>query len=380
MIRKIAIFFLLIVLIAGGVMVVKKKKMALEKVPPPEKNPIVVNASRIEYGEFPEIRRYLGTIRAKVASDISPRISGHIIQVRVREGDIVKKGDLLTLIDDREQRDRINEFEARLSAAKTAFAAQGRIYSRDKKLFDAKAISQEALDKSKAARDAAWAEVKTLEAALDTAETELSYTRLKAPFDGVITERLQDPGDLSLPGKAVLSMEATKSGYYIEVKVPQDEFPLLKKGLTVWLSMEKRNGATGNEAGRLKLALSRLHPSVKTGTLATLEADIDTRPFGLPAGATVETGIEAGFHKGFKVPVRAILENVDASYCFLVDQESRIHVKEVSVLYQGPEFAVISGKGLRAGARVVVAQESALLRLHEGQQVKVLEAVNADRA
>jgi len=215
---------------------------------------------------------------------------------------------------------------------------------------------------------------------LDTAETELSYTRLKAPFDGVITERLQDPGDLSLPGKAVLSMEATKSGYYIEVKVPQDEFPLLKKGLTVWLSMEKRNGATGNEAGRLKLALSRLHPSVKTGTLATLEADIDTRPFGLPAGATVETGIEAGFHKGFKVPVRAILENVDASYCFLVDQESRIHVKEVSVLYQGPEFAVISGKGLRAGARVVVAQESALLRLHEGQQVKVLEAVNADRA
>jgi len=368
--KKAVIVLLVLLLAAGGVMVIKKKKQALLHTPLPEKAPLPVLVVQPEAGTFPMTRRYLGTITAKVAADISPRITGRIFEVRVREGTEVKKGQLLALIDDRQIRDKINELRARLFAARSALNTQEGIFERDTRLFDNKAISREQLDRSRASRDLARAEVVSLKSALSSAETDLSYVRLKAPFDGIITKRYQDPGDLAVAGKPVLSMERPSSGYYVEVKVPQAEFPMMKKGNRVFLETEKI--VPGQAGASLQVEISRVHPAVSTGTLAAVEVDTGRRPFGLPTGATVTARIETGTVHGLRVPLRALLENVDAAYVYAVGRDNKVHVKKVSLLYRGPDFAVIHQGDIPADSKVVVAQESALLRLHEGEKVKLV--------
>ncbi|OCC16013.1 RND efflux system, membrane fusion protein CmeA [Dissulfuribacter thermophilus] len=363
-IKKGIFLVILVVLVVGGIKFIQKKKQELSQIPPPKEPIHVVDYATIREGNFSIEKYYLGTIRAKVTVEIAPRVSGHILEVRGREGDEVKKGDILVLIDDREERDRIKELSARVMAAKTALVTQEKIFKRDEKLFKEKAISQEALDISKKALDAARGELNALKASLETARTALSYTRLVAPFDGVITKRVQNPGDLAIPGKTVLEMEATDHGYYVEIKIPQDEVPLVFKGTRVFL----RNGHSKNEIVQY---VSRIHPSTGEGTLGIVEVDVATKPFGLPTGAVIDCRIEMGEVYGFKVPLRSILENTNSSYLYLIGNDLRVHIKKVRVLFEGEDYAVVSGPGLKDGDRVVVAQESALLRLHEGDKIKV---------
>ncbi len=378
--RLIIAVIILILLIAGGIMVVKKKKAELASVPPPEKALTPVETVRAGWGEFAAHADFLGTIRPKISAEIAPRITARIVEVRVREGRIVKKGEVLARLDDREQRDTISSLEARLAAARTALSTREAIFNRDRKLFEAKAISREALDLSITTRDAARAEVITLEKQLDSARTALSYTILKAPFDGCITGRIMEPGDMGLPGKPVVAMESPEAGYYVEVKVPQRQIPALKVGdeISIFpdagasrhMSLPSDHGASPSQ---VKAAISRIHPAVRTGTLGVIEADVPVRPFGFPSGSAVNVSITTGRFTGLRVPLRALLENVRGAAIFTVT-DGTVHVLPVNVMYRGADMAVVisaSGHDLQSGVNVIVAQESALLRLHEGQKVGV---------
>ncbi len=364
MLKKIIGIILVLILIAGGVMVVRHKKASLENMPLPEKNEMAVEVVRPVYGKFYEKKRFLGTLFPKISADISPRLTGHLLEVRVRQGDVVKEGDLLALLDDRLERDKVSELKASLAAAKTNLATMENIYERDRKLFEAKALSQEALDRSLSLRDSARAQVIALEKGLHTAEINLSYTRLLAPFSGVVTGRFADPGELAVPGKPVLSLEAVEKGYFVSVRVPQALFPRLETGDRVFVY-----GGEGGTRSILEGTISRIHPAVRAGTLVTVEIDFNERPFGLPSGATLEVELVTGEVEGWKVPVRALLEDVDTSYLYLVDDKNSVHIKKVEIVAKGADGAVIKS-GLDKDSLVIVAQESGLLRLHEGQRVK----------
>lgn len=360
--KRVVIVAVVAVLAAAGIMVVKKRKAALEAVPPPRPAPVVVRTARVEQGRFPVYGRYLGTIRPKVGAEIASRIQERIVEVRVREGDRVKKGDLLVLLDQRVQKARVEAVEAKLAAARTELATQEAIFARDKRLFAAKAISREEFDLSRARRDAALGQVKSLEAELLSAKADLSYARITAPFDGVVTHRYQDPGDLAVPGRAILAMEDPSRGYYVEIKVPQERFQELKRGMEVLL--RRRGGETRVE----KAVVSRVHPAADEAGLAVVEADVAAPPLGLPSGGLVDATLVFRRVEGFRVPLRALLENSSTNYLFGVEQ-GRIVLIPVEVLFKGDDGAVVLGKGLSPGAQVVVAQESELLRLHPGENV-----------
>ena len=362
--KKIIGIVIALLIIAGGAVLIRYKKAQLAKVPLPKKAILPVHLARAIYGRFPEEKRFLGTIVPKISADIAPRVTGYLIEVRVREGALAKKGDLLALLDDRIEADKVAELKASIAAAKTAFSTQDAIYRRDRRLFSAKAISQEVLDRSHSTRDNAWAQVVAIEKALQSAETNLSYTRLYAPFSGIVTRRLADPGDLALPGKAVLSMEDPDRGYYVSVRVPQDLFSCLKVGDRAFIDMDKEASINGT--------ISRIHPAVRVGTLATVEIDLKERPFDLPSGATVDVDLVTKTVEGWQVPARALLEDVDAAYLFTVGKDSRIHVLKVNVLARGPEEVVVAG-GSKKEFMVVVAQESGLLRLNEGQKIRIIK-------
>ena len=364
--RKITAILVIIAVIAAGVLVVRLKKKELSSVPPPKRPLLTVETAKVKSGAFAMTRRYLATVKPKVSADIAPRLTGHLVEVLVREGEAVKKGQLLAALDDRRERDRVSGLESEVAAARTALLTQEGIFSRDERLFSAKALSREALDRSKSARDAARARLVSLQKALSSARTDLSYTRLFAPFDGVITERYQDPGDLAVPGKPVVSMEEPAKGYFLEARIPQREFPLMKRGAQVEILPDE-----GLDFPPVKASISRIHPAVRQGSLAAIEADVPRRPFDLPSGSTIMVEIETGMAQGFRIPVRALLENTNGDWIYLVGEDKKIRIRKARALWKGSDYAVVKADGLTEGREVVVAQESALFRLHEGQKVNV---------
>ena len=150
--KNIVLILALLVLAAGGIMVVRHKKAQLAAVPGPVQALLPVTTARVESGIFSVGKKFLATLKARSAAQISPRLSAYITEVRGREGDIVRKDDILVLLDDRQERDRVAELEARLAAAQTLLATEEAVLDRDRELFTAKALSREALDRSTSRR------------------------------------------------------------------------------------------------------------------------------------------------------------------------------------------------------------------------------------
>ncbi len=370
MIKKIITVVILILLVVAGIRLIKHKKAAISKIPPPAPRLLAVKTVTAAKGDFPVSKTFLGEVVAKQQIMLAARITSHILTVSGRPGTEVNKGDILLQLDDRPEQDRVAAIRADLSAAKTQFATQKAIFSRDQKLFKAQAISQETFDKSRASFDNTRARVTALEKSLNIALADLSYTVIKAPASGVITDRLVDPGDLASPGKTLLGIEETGAGYYLLVNIPQADFADIKPGNPVTIIPDKFS--SGTAATPITAAISRIHPAVGQGTLARVEIDIPKPPFSLPTGAAVRVALVAGNFKGWRIPARALLENVEQSYLFTLTAANRVQIVPATILAKNGDWLVVAA-ALRAENRLIVAQESALLRLSENQAVKVVK-------
>ena len=372
MLKKIVPIIILVALIAGGIFLVRKKKAAISHLPLPVKQSTTVTTALAVPGEMASESVRLGRIMARQPARLAARISAHILELRVREGDRVRAGEILVRLDDRREKDRIAALKADLAAARTQLETDTAIFARDRKLFAAKAISQEARDRSRARHDASRARVTALEKALATALTDLSYTLIKAPADGVISERLADPGDLATPGRPLLGFEDTTAGYFVRVNIPQAEFTDFRVGTPVRILPDRKVLRSPAPEAEIVASVSRLHPAVGKATLATLEIDLPDQPFALPTGALVRVALAGKKISGWRLPGRAVLENVGKAYVFCVDGKNRIHIVPVRVRVRNGNRYLVEGE-LDATPRVVVAQESALLRLHENMPVRIAE-------
>lgn len=363
-ILRIVIFCLIaVVLVAGGVLIVRHKKKELAETPPPARPRMAVNTAAVQSGTLADTRKYLGILRARVSGQVSSQLAARIISIRVREGDVVKKGRIVALLDARIQRDNEKSLAAQVDAARTALATYEGIYHRDLVLYRHQGLSREALDRSRMARAAAASRLKALESSLANARVELSYTRLAAPYDALVTKRLMEPGDIALPGKPILAIEALGKGYKLLVTLPQDIFPALKTGGPVRIVP----GAGGK--GTVAAEISSLYPAGPAGMLPVCEVDLAVRPFGLPTGSAVGVVFTVARALGFIVPQRAVLHEASGDFVFVVDKNEAVRIVPVDMLVRDPDRACVKGN-LAAGQQVVVAGEDVLLRLHQGRKVR----------
>jgi len=317
---------------------------------------------------------YLGTVAPYQVAEVAPRITGNILSVMVREGDLVHKGQLLAAIDDRTLKEReaaqeldITGTEAQLAGAKSLAETQQGIFGRDELLYREGAISREAFDRSQAQRDAAYAQLKSLEEKVkslrkiyNASSIETSYARLNSPLDGVVARRYQEPGDLAVPGKPVVRIEGLSQCKVI-VQVAQAEMGRMKRGGPVVFS---------DGQNKMEAVISRVYPAVGVGALGIVEIDRSNRPFGLPSGATVGVDVVTGKPAaGVVIPLRALLENQRGSFVYKVEGD-KIKVTKVRILGKNNDYAVVTGV-IKADDVVAVGDEGKLMRLNEGMAVKL---------
>jgi len=369
--RKIITAVVIVALVAAGILVVGKKQRELAALPLPAGQPQTVQTANVAEGSLDVTSRQLGEVRPYTSAELAPRITGHILSLPKREGDLVAKGEVVCIVDDRELVDRAAAVEAevlatrqRLADARSLYETQRSITARDEKLFAAGAISQEALERSGSALASAQAAVeayeeslKGMERSVAAARLQTGYARVSAPFAGVVTRRLAEPGDLAVPGKAVLTIEQV-SPVKVVVQGPQELMGKIGKGGKLYL-------ANGGE--RLPAEVSRVHPALGRNLLGSLEVVLPQPPFGLPTGSTVGVELVTATVAGSIVPERALVKTENGAFVYLVENGA-VRMRPVVLLGTGRGKAAVRGD-LPAGAVVAVGQENRLLTLSDGMQV-----------
>jgi len=364
-IRKFLLLIGIIFFIILALLVVRKKKQKLAKIPPPKRAPLPVEVVKVRKGTLEITEHYLGKIRPLKETALSSRFTTYVLEIRKFEGDPVKKGEVLVLLDDRTLKARLKALKARLQAARITFLTRQNIFERDRILYENKALSKEAFELSKARLAEAEAQVTSLKQEIEALKVDLSYTRLRAPFDGVVRRRYLNPGDLALPGKPILELEDPEAGYRVFVSLAQEKIRKIHPGAKAYLVENKK---------RLPARVFSVHPATEAGGLGTVEIRVSKRPFALPSYGDVGVDLALEEVKGFLVPLKAVLENVKKDFLFCAQPTekdmARLRVIPVHFLGRAQEKAALSGK-IPTDCLAVVAEEATLLSLHEGQIVRL---------
>ena len=334
--------------------------------------PVEVEVAAVRRASVRDVRHLLGDVVANEETPVAARVLSQVLYVHVREGDRVRRGQVLAELDAREQDDAVAAAEAGVAAAQENLAAarvgletQAAVSGRDRVLFDATAISREEWDRSQAAlaatqarEEAARAQVTVARKGLESARTRRSYATIASPFDGVVAARYVDPGDTVAPGKPLVLLLGSGAPR-VRVKGPSEEFASLSVGQSVVLS---------DLTPPLEARIARVFPAMDAAHLATFEVDVPPGVSGLAAGATAE---------GLTVPAAAVLDTSSGSVVFTLERD-RAHVVPVRVAARSTDACVVDGP-LREGDEVVVARPARLMSLAEGTPLRRAAARTAAR-
>jgi membrane fusion protein, multidrug efflux system len=188
----------------------------------PTIEPIPVIATNVQQHDVPIILTGLGTVTALNTATIQSQITGLLVSVDFREGQSVKKGDLLAQIDPRTYQAQLDQAQATLERNQAHLKNAQLNLQRYTELAKTDAATQQQLDNQQAAVEQLNAQIKSDQAVVDNSKAQLSYTRLVAPFDGITGIRLLDVGNIIHPSTglpATQSNTANTNGLVVVTQV-----------------------------------------------------------------------------------------------------------------------------------------------------------------
>ena len=202
---------------------------ACKKTPPPAQGPLPVNVITVVEKEVQEWDEFTGRTEAVESVEIRPRVSGYITEIRFKAGAIVKKGDLLFVIDPRPYQADFDRAVAQLEQAQAQLKLAEIELGRAKELRASKIVAPQEFDQKAAAAQEASAAARAAEAAKNSAALNLEFTQIRSPIDGRVSDERVTVGNLVQPGPATESVLTTVVSIDpIYVKVDADENIVLK--------------------------------------------------------------------------------------------------------------------------------------------------------
>jgi multidrug efflux system membrane fusion protein len=311
---------------------------------------------------------YSGRLQAVDHVEIRPQVPGTIVAVYFKDGALVKKGDPLFLIDPRPYVAAVDQAAAQLAAAKARASFAVTDYARAQKLIADNAIAKRDFDQKSNSALEAQADVKAAQAALETAQVNLGYTRITAPVSGRMSRAELTVGNIVAVGSAAPALTTLVSVSPMYASFDVDEQTYLqylsrdnKGAIPVRLGLANETGYS--RLGKVASVDNELNSS--SGTIR-VRATFDNADGVLLPGlyARVEVGGGAP-HPAVLIDDRAVGTDQDKKFVLVVDQQSHAQYRAVTTgnMYQG--MRVITA-GLKPGERIVV---SGLQRVRPGSPV-----------
>lgn len=241
-----------------------------------------------------------GTLVADRTASIRAEVAGSVVAVLLDPGAPVSKGTPLVRIDDTVVRDAFLSAKSGVTQAAMGADIAKREQERAEKLLAAGAIAQSAVEQARRAALGAVASLDDAKARLASAQKNLDNTVVKAPYDGVVSERQVNPGDVVAPGAPLMTV-VDPSTMRLEGAVPADQLGAVRIGAPVTFSV------TGYPGRTFTGTISNIYPSADPGTRQVrLFARIPNAGRGLVAGLFATGRVANITHDGIVVPATAV--------------------------------------------------------------------------
>lgn len=316
-----------------------------------ESKPHLVAVTRVHENNLTRSYERRGILKARRSVKIHTLEEGMVIALPWYEGDAVKQGDELVHLDDELLQAELAKESARLDKA-----AQN--LKRLQRLTKSKAASIDELV-------AAQTEAAVQRAEVTRLETHIRRTSIKAPFDGIITERLLEAGDLATENSHLLTLVDPQS-LVIDLSLP--EFLLLQFKPKMQ-AMVRFGEQSQSEEKWYRATISRIYPTIDESTsMGLVELKPLTAPRDLLIGQAVNVKLETAERRQVSIPYQALQQSRDGHYVYVVEEE-KVHKRPVEAAYFGSREIEISS-GLRDGETIVTR---GFLGLEDGADIKTLE-------
>jgi RND family efflux transporter MFP subunit len=327
--------------------------------PPPPPKVTVSQPLKRSVTEYLELT---GNTQAINTVQLRARVEGYLEKVYFQDGDRVKKGQLLFLIQQNTYQAKLQQAKADILTQKARLLHAQTELTRYSKLLKEKAASQIDVDQWQYERDAAKAALLTAEAQRDLAQLNLDYTRVTAPFHGRIDRRLRDPGNLVGSGESTVLAEVNQiSPIYIYFTINERDLLRLMGGtrLSPAAASKKKlslNFGLANEKGyphegRLDFAAISLTSSTGTLLLRGISSNTEGKVMpGLYARVRVPVGEK---NAALVIPVPAIGFDQQGSYVLVINEKNIVERRSVTLGTEVNGFRVIE-EGLQGNEWVVV--------------------------
>lgn len=354
--RSIWTFILLglaLLIVIAGIRQILKSRAELPKsiTELQEEQGVPVKIDRAQKGTFVLSRSYLGTVEGSFQGDAVAAIMDKIVEIPVKVGDRVQKGQVVARLDTKSA-------SARYSQLKLAYEDAEREAQRMENLYHAGAISEQMLEKAQLARDVARQNL----------ESSSEMVSLTAPIDGVVTDLLYRVGETTESGKSVVRVADLKK-VRVKFKVNHDDHRLISSNTPVYIKI------SGNGIREVPAKVSEIG----------LSADPDSRLFNVWITADNPDPLRGGLQPGLLVDVRAevvrkpeslllprdaVLKRQERTGVFVVDDDRRAAFTPLQIGLENADIVEVLS-GLQPGQTVVVYGQN---NLNDGDLVKIVES------
>jgi len=318
-----------------------------------------VSLLSVQAASVPDIVEAVGTLRAAQTSQLASQMMGNIVEIRVHEGDRIQRGQVLAVLDDAQPRAALDRATAAdlasqqgITAADSDLALAEATFKRYQTLYDRKSVSPQEFDEVKARyqgaqarRDMARAGQSQAKAAMQQAHSALGYTRILAPFDGIVTEKKADVGTLASPGMPIFTVEDLRR-YRLEATVNETDLRYVRMGEQIPVVIN----AVGDRDFKGKVVeIVPAADSASRSFLVKIEMPSDPA---LRSGLFGRAQFSRGERSSLLIPRTAVVERGQLQGIYVLDQNKIANLRYITLGKPwGEQVEVLAG--LQVGERLI---------------------------
>ncbi len=339
---------------------------------------IPVAVASVGKQDMPVYMSGLGTVTAYNTVTVKSRVDGQIVQIAFREGQDVRKGDLLVVIDPRPFQTALEQAQANLFRDEATLKDAQVNLERFRGLYQAGVIAKQQLDAQAATAGQLEGAVRADQAQIETAKLQLSFTRITSPVDGRVGLKQVDIGNMVHSSDANGLVVVTQlQPIAVVFTLPSSNLPVIAGKMRqgqMKVDSYSQDDRTKLATGNLLTIDNQIDPT--TGT-ARLKAIFDNKERLLWPNQFVNVRLLLEVRKdSLVIPSAAIQRGPQGAYVFAVKQDQRVSVRPITVAFTQGNQAVIS-QGLNPGETVVIDGQD---KLQEGTQVDARNGNGHQRA
>jgi multidrug efflux system membrane fusion protein len=321
--------------------------------------PAPVDAAQVVIKDIRVSDEFNGRVWATDSVDIRPRVTGYIDRIAFREGQMVRKGDLLYVIDPRPYRDVADNAKAGLDREHAAADFAQVQSERAQRLKQSDAVSQEELQNRGSDLLQSGARVKAAEAAVASAELNLTYTEVRSPIDGRISRTVLTLGNLAQADQTVLTTVVSVNPVYVYFDCDEQSYLRFQQSSHHGTGVSAENPvrvALANEqdfphAGHIDFIDNQLNPGTGTIRARVVLPNLDhTLTPGLFARVQLQSAAPA---RAILIDDKAVLTDQDRKYVYVVGPGDTAQRKDIVLSGMSDGLRVVKS-GLTSQDRVVV--------------------------